>query len=120
MARPSSKTEEEIKTNKFKAKKKKSREFTKQIVAAVLSTYFVGVVIGAIVVLKTAPDQLFAFLTFIGAPTATTVGFYCWKAKNENINKHPNVKTEPNAGNGDGFEPTEPPETLNNSEEVIL
>ena len=75
MARPSSKTEEEIKTNKFKAKKKKSREFTKQIVAAVLSTYFVGVVIGAIVVLKTAPDQLFAFLTFIGCATATTVGF---------------------------------------------
>lgn len=71
-----------------KKKPKKKREFTKQIVAAVLATYFFGVAIGAIVVLRTAPDQLYAFLTFIGAPTATTVGFYCWKAKNENLHKH--------------------------------
>lgn len=82
----------------FKRKKKakpKKREFTKQIVAAVLLTYFLGVAIGAVVVLRTAPDQLYAYLTFIGAPTATTVGFYCWKAKNENMNKHPSAFTQP-------------------------
>ncbi len=82
----------------FKRKKKakpKKREFTKQIVAAVLLTYFLGVAIGAVVVLRTAPDQLYAYLTFIGAPTATTVGFYCWKAKNENMNKHPSALTQP-------------------------
>lgn len=84
--------------NKLKRRRrpaKPKREFTKQIVAAVLLTYFLGVAIGAVVVLSTAPDQLYAYLTFIGAPTATTVGFYCWKAKNENMNKHPSAITQP-------------------------
>jgi len=82
--------------NKFKRRTKRpKREFTKQIVAAVLLTYFLGVAIGAVVVLYKAPDQLTAYLAFIGAPTATTVGFYCWKAKAENINKYKGVPTEP-------------------------
>ena len=102
--------------NEFKRRQRPKREFTKQIVAAVLLTYFLGVAIGAVVVLKTAPDQLFAYLTFIGAPTATTVGFYCWKAKNENMNKHPSAKAELTAGNGEGYEPPETP--AENDEEV--
>lgn len=106
--------------NEFKRRPQKpKREFTKQIVAAVLLTYFFGVAIGAVVVLKTAPDQLYAYLTFIGAPTATTVGFYCWKAKNENINKHPSARVEPTAENGESPELIQPPETpAENDEEV--
>ena len=68
-------------------RRRKVREFTKVVVAAVLATYFVGLVVGTIVVIS-APDQLYAYLAYIGTPTAATVGFYCWKAKNENIAKH--------------------------------
>lgn len=68
-------------------KRRKVREFTKVVVAAVLATYFVGLIIGAVVVFL-SHDQLYAYLAYIGTPTATTVGFYCWKAKNENIAKH--------------------------------
>ncbi|XCH78349.1 MAG: hypothetical protein WHF31_12535 [Candidatus Dehalobacter alkaniphilus] len=99
--------------NKFKSRKERPKhEFTKQIVAAVLLTYFLGVAIGAVVVLDKAPDQLAAYLTFIGAPTATTVGFYCWKAKAENVSKYKGVPPEP--------APTEPDtaETPQNTEEV--
>jgi len=68
------------------------KEFTKQIVGAILLTYFIGVIISAIVVLAAAPDQLYAYLAFIGAPTATTVAFYCWKAKAENLQKYGHMK----------------------------
>ena len=71
----------------MRRRKRPVREFTKVVVAAVLATYFVGLIVGTIVVIL-SPDQLYAYLAYIGTPTATTVGFYCWKAKNENINKH--------------------------------
>ncbi|HCP14813.1 MAG TPA: hypothetical protein DIT32_03420 [Peptococcaceae bacterium] len=74
-------------------RKKKRPEFSKVIVAVVMVTYFVGVYIGARVVMAAAPDQLGSYLAFIGTPTATTIGFYCWKAKNENIHKNPDVVT---------------------------
>ncbi len=57
----------------------------------VSAAYFIGAIIGAYVVLQTAPD----LLTFIGAPTATTVDFFCWRAKNENINKHADATADP-------------------------
>ena len=96
----------------------KKREFSKQVVAAVLLTYFIGVAIGAVVVLQTAPDQLYAYLTFIGAPTATTVGFYAWKAKNENMNKHAGAAADP-AIMGEPYEPTGSPDaSADNDEEA--
>jgi O-antigen/teichoic acid export membrane protein len=67
--------------------RRRPREFTKVVVAWVMATYFVGLIVGTIVVIL-SPDQLYAYLAYIGTPTATAVGFYCWKAKNENINKH--------------------------------
>ena len=33
------------------------------------------------------PSQLGVFLTYVGAPTATVIGFYSWKAKCENVVK---------------------------------
>ena len=32
-------------------------------------------------------SQLGVFLAYIGTPTAAAIGFYCWKAKAENIVK---------------------------------
>jgi hypothetical protein len=63
---------------------KKKTEFTKIIMSSVIGTYFFGTIIGSIAVLKDT-SQLPAFFTFIGAPTATAIGFYCWKAKCENL-----------------------------------
>lgn len=74
-------------------------EFSKLVVAAVMATYFIGVSIGAIVVLQKAPDQLAPYLTFIGAPTATAIGFYAWKAKAENV-----IKLGRDPLRGDGYE----------------
>lgn len=68
---------------------KKSRgkmEFSKLVLLLVMSTYFVGVVIGVKVTLIDF-SQLGVLLTFIGAPTATAIVFYAWKAKAENIVK---------------------------------
>lgn len=79
-------------------------EFSKAIVSCVMATYFVGLTVGVFAVLairRASPEYavqaLTALLTYIGAPTATAIGFYAWKAKNENIHKNPDV-TEPGAG----------------------
>lgn len=62
-------------------------EFSKLIILATMLTYFVGVGIGARVVLVYAPEQLGVYLAFIGGPTAVAIGFYAWKARAENLVK---------------------------------
>lgn len=61
-------------------------EFSKMVLGAVLLTYFAGVFIG---VRASFIDisQLGILLAYIGTPTAAAIGFYCWKAKAENIVK---------------------------------
>ncbi|GAB6989339.1 hypothetical protein [Paenibacillus pini] len=70
-----------------KQQEKKSIEFSKIILAMVMSTYFAGVLLGGYIVFHSS-SELSALLTFIGAPVATAIGFYYWKAKNENVSKH--------------------------------
>ena len=67
-------------------KKMKKIEFSKLIIVLVLLTYFVGVYIGVKIALIDV-TQISALLAYIGTPTATAIGFYCWKAKAENIIK---------------------------------
>lgn len=62
-------------------------------------TYFVGFFLGiyaVLAILQMYPDYaiqaLIALFSYIGAPTATTIGFYAWKAKNENMSKHKSWK----------------------------
>ncbi len=57
-------------------------------------TYFVGLALGIYVVIKIltiypeySTQACVALFSYIGIPTATTIGFYTWKAKNENIVK---------------------------------
>jgi arginine exporter protein ArgO len=69
-----------------KPPKKRRFEYSKLILTLVLSTYFVGVGLGVWVVIQDF-SQLYAVLTFIGAPTAAALGFYTWKAKAENMIK---------------------------------
>ena len=67
-------------------KKKFKKEFSKIIMVMILITYFFGVIIGGFIVFKD-PDQLTAYLPYIGTATTAVIGFYLWKAKNENVIK---------------------------------
>lgn len=62
------------------------KTYTKALVAAVMGTYFFGVVYGAVFCFC-AGAYLGEYLAFIGAPTTAAIGFYCWKAKAENMVK---------------------------------
>ncbi|MDE6032130.1 MAG: hypothetical protein K2G32_10960 [Oscillospiraceae bacterium] len=62
------------------------KTYTKALVAAVMGTYFFGVVYGAVLVFLSR-DHLGEYFAYIGAPTAAAIGFYCWKAKAENMIK---------------------------------
>lgn len=65
---------------------RKKVEFIKLVLMLVMATYFLGVAVGVKIVLA-YPEQLGTLLTFIGAPTATVIIFYAWKAKAENVIK---------------------------------
>ena len=62
------------------------KTYTKILVAAVMGTYFFGVVYGAVFCFF-AGAYLGELLAYIGAPTTAAIGFYCWKAKAENVMK---------------------------------
>lgn len=62
------------------------KTYTKALVAAVMGTYFFGVIYGAVFCFI-AGAYLGEYLAFIGAPTTAAIGFYCWKAKAENMVK---------------------------------
>lgn len=70
----------------FPKRKKKKAEFTKVVIGGVMVLYFAAAVFGGVIVWF-MHDMLGEWLTFIGAPTTAALGFYCWKAKNENIIK---------------------------------
>ena len=76
-------------TRRKKARKgaaRKKVEFIKLVLMLVMATYFLGVAVGVKIVLA-YPEQLGTLLAFIGAPTATVIIFYAWKAKAENVIK---------------------------------
>lgn len=70
------------------AKKKKFTppNFTKIVLVLVLSTYFIGVYIGAKIVMIDY-EQFGILATYIATPTTTVIALYCWKAKAENLVK---------------------------------
>lgn len=76
-------------TRRRKARKgaaRKKVEFIKLVLMLVMGTYFLGVAVGVKIVLA-YPEQLGTLLAYIGAPTATVIIFYAWKAKAENVIK---------------------------------
>lgn len=79
---------------------KKSRpkiECSKLMLWAVLFTYFAGFGVGLWAVIND-PSQLGVFLAYVGTPTATVIGFYCWKAKAENVVKIKKANPEATEG----------------------
>ena len=71
-------------------KKKKAFEFSKLVLLAVMVLYVIAVGVGIMLsLIDYAQYSTLAML--VGAPTATAIGFYAWKAKAENVIK---FKTE--------------------------
>ena len=73
---------------------KRKVEFTKLILLLAMLAYFVVVGVGVkITFIDTTQYSTLALL--VGAPTATAIGFYAWKAKAENVLKiHKENKAE--------------------------
>lgn len=77
---------------------KEKTTFTKSVMTIVILLYFLGAILGGILVIAAAlvdlklgvtiDVQMFiAYAAYIGGPTATAIGFYAWKSKAENILK---------------------------------
>lgn len=67
-------------------RKRQRIETSKKLLGLILSTYFLGVIIGAWVVIR-APEQLGEYLVFIGTATGIVIPAYTLKARSENIIK---------------------------------
>ena len=67
-------------------KKKKAFEFSKAVLLAVMILYFIAVAVG-IALSFIDYTQYSTLAMLVGAPTATAIGFYAWKAKAENVIK---------------------------------
>jgi len=65
---------------------KKKTEFSKLILFLVMLTYFITVGVG-IKLSLIDPAQFSTLALLVGAPTATALGFYAWKARTENMIK---------------------------------
>lgn len=70
---------------KCETKTKQKFSFSKLILTLVMTSYFIMLGIGIFVVVKMDTSQLYALLTFVGAPVAVAIGFYYEKAKKENM-----------------------------------
>ena len=78
--------------------KEKVIPFSKSIMSAVILLYFIGAILGSILVVLAAKvnitlgepidaSMFIAYAAYIGGPTATAIGFYAWKSKAENVLK---------------------------------
>ena len=77
---------------KLQAEKKIS--FSKIVMALIMASYFAGLAFGVYAMAKilliasdAAAQALIALFSYIGVPTGVAIGFYSWKAKNENVKK---------------------------------
>lgn len=75
--------------------KKKKFEFSKIIMVSVMLTYYIALIFGMSIIWRLSTNlspyigtAITAFFSFVGAPVAVAIGFYSWKAKNENISKN--------------------------------
>ena len=106
---------------------KEKPTFTKSIMTIVVLLYFLGAILGGILVAAAAitdvklggaiDSQMFiAYAAYIGGPTATAIGFYAWKSKAENILKiqNSNLLSQKESINGPGVDASAIVSTLAN------
>ena len=83
---------------KPESSKKETPNFSKSIMSAIILLYFIGFVIGTVLVVIAAmvdiklgtpldTSMFVAYAAYLGGPTATAIGFYAWKSKAENVLK---------------------------------
>ena len=76
----------------------RNNTYTKYIMSIVVSLYFLGAVIGTLLIISAAivdvknraqidTAMFIAYAAYLGTPTATAIGFYAWKSKAENVIK---------------------------------
>ena len=74
------------------------QNFTKSYMSVVIYLYFIGALLGGVLVGLSAfadlynqrqvdPQMFIAYAAYLGGPTATAIGFYAWKSKSENLLK---------------------------------
>lgn len=68
-------------------KKRKKIEFSKLILAGVMMMFFLVTFVGIYICIFVDCSQYSILTTFVGASTTSALGFYLWKAKNENVEK---------------------------------
>jgi len=87
--------------HEVKQRVKRELEFTKMLVAFTAAIFLIAFAVGIIAVLRDG-QSLDALLVYAAAPFATAIGFYIWKAKNENLHKYgkgqAEIESEDNAG----------------------
>jgi nicotinamide riboside transporter PnuC len=62
-------------------------EFSKLVLACVMLTFFLVTAVGIYITVFVDCTQYGVLTTFVGAATTSALGFYLWKAKNENVEK---------------------------------
>ena len=77
-------------------KKRKKKEFSKIILALIMSSYFAVLIFGMLMIVYTADiyraTALCGLFTFTGGASASAIAFYSNKAKAENVEKIKNSK----------------------------
>jgi len=79
---------------------KKKPEFSKFVIGALVSTYFVVLILGIYVVISAlilypeyAVQALMALFTYVGTVNAISIPFYLTTKRDENLQKYPDIKT---------------------------
>lgn len=75
-------------------------QFSKIVIASVMSTYFIAFLIAALVVMN-ASEQLSAFLIFVGSATSVAITAYSAKSGAENLAKIKRETEDETAENSD-------------------
>jgi len=91
--------------SKCKRCARESKTVSQWMLFAVCFTYFAGVALGCFVTVhiliqfpEYAIQAFMSLLAFIGSATGIAIGFYSWKAKNENMAKIRCSSHKPDAG----------------------
>lgn len=80
--------------------KRKKIEFSKLVITLLVSTYFVGLILGMFIAIRliivdttNSVSALVALLSYIGGTNAISIPFYLRKSEHENIHKNPDIQT---------------------------
>ncbi len=85
-------------TTKGIKKTEKENTFSKSIMSTIVLLYILGAVLGTVLVIVAAvvdikigmsldSSMFIAYAAYLGGPTATSIIFYAWKSKAENVLK---------------------------------